>query len=120
MLEEIVSDVRQGIPALRQREPQIRSAAERAPAARDFRGALTAPGLSVIAEFKRASPSRGIIDADLDPAVQANRYEAGGAAALSVLTEPDHFAGRVEDLADVPVKLVSVGPERASTFEVPA
>lgn len=64
---------------------------------RDFAGALAAPGLSVIAEIKRASPSAGHIR-DADPAEWAARYEKEGAACLSVLTEPDRFKGSLEDL----------------------
>jgi tryptophan synthase beta chain len=55
----------------------------------------------VVAEVKRRSPSRGPIRADLDPAALAAAYERGGAAAVSVLTEPDHFGGSPEDLAAV-------------------
>jgi indole-3-glycerol phosphate synthase len=55
--------------------------------------------LRVIAEVKRASPSKGVFDADLDAAQQALRYAEAGAAAVSVLTEPDHFAGSAADLS---------------------
>lgn len=72
-----------------------------APPARDFRGALGGPGLSVIAEIKRRSPSAGDINADLDPVTQALAYEAGGADAISVLTEPDFFGGSLDDLRAV-------------------
>jgi indole-3-glycerol phosphate synthase len=64
---------------------------------RDFAAALKAPGLSVISEIKRASPSAGFIS-DADPAEWAARYEAEGASCLSVLTEPDRFKGSLEDL----------------------
>ncbi len=57
--------------------------------------------VNVIAEFKRASPSKGIIRADADPQLIAREYEAGGAAALSVLTEEDRFRGSLDDLAAV-------------------
>ena len=57
--------------------------------------------MRVIAEIKRASPSKGVFDADLDAAVQAMRYAEAGAAAVSVLTEPDHFAGSAADLVAV-------------------
>jgi indole-3-glycerol phosphate synthase len=57
--------------------------------------------LNVIAEFKRASPSKGIIRADVSPSQMALAYEAGGAAAISVLTEEDRFRGSLEDLQAV-------------------
>ncbi|WP_407541520.1 indole-3-glycerol phosphate synthase TrpC [Deinococcus radiomollis] len=70
-----------------------------------FRAALSRPGLSLIAEVKRASPSQGTIaaldPAQLDPARAALSYERGGAAALSVLTEPRHFGGSPEALREV-------------------
>ena len=69
-----------------------------APPPRDFAGALSAQGLSVIAECKRRSPSLGPIDLDLDPASLAKEYVAGGASALSVLTDVEFFGGSPEDL----------------------
>jgi indole-3-glycerol phosphate synthase len=77
------------------------SAAEAAPQPRSFAAALSAPGLSVIAEIKRKSPSAGDIAPDLDAAARAAAYAAGGAAAISVLTEPHFFAGSLDDLAAV-------------------
>ncbi len=64
---------------------------------RDFAAALKAPGLSVVAEIKRASPSAGFIR-EADPAELGARYEREGASCLSVLTEPDRFKGSLEDL----------------------
>jgi indole-3-glycerol phosphate synthase len=63
----------------------------------DFEAALRGPGVSLIAEVKRASPSAGDI-AEVEPDEQAARYERGGAAAVSVLTQPRHFAGSLADL----------------------
>src|SRR5437870_10166202 len=57
--------------------------------------------LNVIAEVKRASPSKGVINAGIDPADVAMKYEAGGACAVSVLTEEDRFRGSLEDLRRV-------------------
>ena len=64
---------------------------------RDFAGSLSAPGLSVISEIKRASPSAGFIR-EADPAEWGARYESEGARCLSVLTEPERFEGSLEDL----------------------
>lgn len=67
--------------------------------ARGFRDALVAgPGLAVIAEIKRRSPSKGDLRIDLDAALMARTYESGGASCLSVLTDEVHFAGSVDDL----------------------
>lgn len=63
-----------------------------------FIKALSRPDVAVIAELKRRSPSRGVLDADLDAAVRAVEYGQGGAAALSILTEPSEFGGSLGDL----------------------
>ncbi|MBC7932867.1 MAG: indole-3-glycerol phosphate synthase TrpC [Rubrivivax sp.] len=67
-----------------------------------FRAALVTEGrVNIIAEFKRASPSKGEIRADTSAGEMAREYERGGAAAVSVLTEQDYFRGSLEDLAEV-------------------
>ncbi len=65
---------------------------------RDFRAALTAQPPAIIAEIKRASPSRGVLVEDFQPARTARAYQLGGAAALSVLTDEKFFQGSLDDL----------------------
>ena len=81
-------------------EALIEEASRRSPA-RDFRAALAAgPGVSVIAEIKRRSPSKGDLAPDLVPSVLAKSYEDGGASCLSVLTDAEFFGGSSEDLGE--------------------
>ncbi len=74
-------------------------AAAAAPAP-DFAGALRRAQVAVIAELKRSSPSKGQLDAGLDASARTRIYEQGGAAALSILTEPTRFGGSLADLRD--------------------
>jgi len=66
--------------------------------ARPFASVLRRPDVAIIAELKRRSPSKGVLDASLDAGVRASAYAAGGAAALSVLTEPTEFGGSLDDI----------------------
>jgi len=75
-----------------------REAERRLPGRRDFRAALTARPPAIIAEVKKASPSKGVLAADFDPVRIASAYERGGAAALSVLTDETFFQGSLADL----------------------
>ncbi|MDA8218471.1 MAG: indole-3-glycerol phosphate synthase TrpC [Dehalococcoidales bacterium] len=103
MLERILDHKRQEVAARRRQVPlaDVRRRAEAAPAPCDFRASLSREQVALIAEIKRASPSRGPLAPDLDPAAQAGLYEQGGAAAISVLTDEHFFAGSLADLTQV-------------------
>jgi indole-3-glycerol phosphate synthase len=103
VLDRILERTRERVAAGSARRPlaEVRAAALGAPPARPFAAALSRPGrVNVIAEHKRRSPSRGSIREDLAPADVARRYAEAGAAALSVLTEPESFGGRLEHLVE--------------------
>jgi indole-3-glycerol phosphate synthase len=103
VLDEILEGVRADL-ATRQSQvslEQLKDQARRAPSPLDALAALKAEGVSVIAEVKRASPSRGAMAAIDDPAALAGDYEAGGARVISVLTEQRRFGGSLDDLASV-------------------
>lgn len=103
-----VGEARQAVPPaeLERRLPGV-------PPAIDFLARLRrdAP-MAVIAEIKRASPSKGDIAPGLDAAEQALRYARGGASAISVLTEPTWFKGTLDDMAAVRAALEALGPDR--------
>ncbi|MFA7266888.1 MAG: indole-3-glycerol phosphate synthase TrpC [Candidatus Nanopelagicales bacterium] len=103
VLEEIVAGVREDL-AQRQSAVSLDELKERAavaPKPRDGLTALRSDGVSLIAEVKRASPSKGELADIPDPASLASAYEAGGASVVSVLTERRRFQGSLEDLAAV-------------------
>ena len=85
---------------LEKRSADLRDRAKDAPAGPSFAAALRRTDVAVVAEVKRRSPSKGVINAGLDAAEQASAYARGGAAALSILTEPTEFGGSVQDLMD--------------------
>lgn len=103
VLDEIVAGVREDL-AVRQEVvslEQLKEQAQSAPTPRDGIAALRAEGVTVIAEVKRTSPSKGPLADIPDPAQLASQYEAGGAACISVLTEGRRFGGSLADLAVV-------------------
>ena len=111
VLDEILVGVREDLAA-RQAATPLEALTERAsglPPARDALAALRQPGIAVIAEVKRSSPSKGALAPIADPAALAAQYEAGGARVISVLTEQRRFGGTLADLdavraaVDVPV-----------------
>jgi indole-3-glycerol phosphate synthase len=115
----------------RRREQVSLEELERAIAARrdsrPFNEALAAPGISVIAEYKRRSPSVGDLPRGADPIEDIVRaYERGGAAALSILTESDHFGGSITDLraaravTDLPILRKDFTVDRYQLFEAAA
>ncbi len=110
-LDELVSSTRARVAEAKEKltedalEQRIASVAP----PRDLVAALSGDDVSLIAEIKRATPSQGPLDLDLDAGRLARAYAAGGAAAISVLTEPELFKGSLEDLEaarEAPVPLL--------------
>ena len=103
ILDEIMAFHRENLPKIMRDVPleNVRAFAQTAPPPLDFQAALKAPGLSLIAECKKASPSKGLIAPDYDAVSLAQQYVAGGARAISVLTDGRHFQGSLADLRDV-------------------
>jgi len=100
MIEELVDGARKGVERRRTQAPleELEGLLGTRPEPRPFREALTRPGLSLIAEFKRRSPSAGEIRPGATIEEIASAYEEGGAAAISVLTDEPHFGGSYADL----------------------
>lgn len=111
VLEEIIDGVRVDLAEREAAVPleHLKERARRAPDALDPMPAFRAPGVSVIAEVKRSSPSKGALATITDPAALAADYQSGGAATISVLTEKRRFGGSLADLeavraaVDIPV-----------------
>jgi indole-3-glycerol phosphate synthase len=100
MIEQLVSAAREGVERRREQVPlaDLEGRLEGRGEDRPFMEALVRPGLSLIAEFKRRSPTVGAIDVDAPVPDTVQAFERGGAAALSVLTDAVHFGGSLDDL----------------------
>jgi indole-3-glycerol phosphate synthase len=99
-LDDLIDATRERLDRAKRDQPlaELEQAASRQTIDRPFSEALSRPWTSLIAEYKRRSPSAGDIRADLDVADVVRAYERGGAAAVSVLTEERHFGGSLDDL----------------------
>jgi indole-3-glycerol phosphate synthase len=112
VLEQIMNWKRQEVPRQMQEMPlvQVKAFAAVAPATLDFAAALSAqPGVSLIAEVKRASPSKGLIAREWDPVLIADTYVRNGAAAISCLTDGRFFQGKLEYLTEIKERQREVG-----------
>lgn len=103
ILDEIMAYHREQLPKIMREVPlaDLRAFASVTPPALDFYAALKKPGVSLIAECKKASPSKGLMVRDYDPVALAKTYAKAGASAISVLTDARHFQGSLEHLRDV-------------------
>jgi indole-3-glycerol phosphate synthase len=105
VLDEIVANTRAEVARRKSAVPRasLERQCDAAPATRDFEGALrgAAGSVRLIAEVKKASPSRGVLSSDLDPAALATTYATSGAHAISVLTDEKYFRGSLDDLRNV-------------------
>jgi indole-3-glycerol phosphate synthase len=103
ILDEIMAYHRARLPKEMRELPieDLRAYAAVAPPPLDFLEALRRPGVSLIAECKKASPSKGLMVASYDAQSLAQTYIRGGASAISVLTDGKHFQGKLQDLRDV-------------------
>lgn len=121
VLDDIIAHKRSELSRQRTRRSvgALQAACRGLPPTRDFEAALRPRGarrVSLIAEVKRASPSQGMLKADLDPVSQARAYLGAGAAAVSVLTDEKYFRGSLDDL--VAVRAAVEGPVLRKEFIV--
>ena len=124
-LEQLLEATRDRVRRRRRELPleDLAREVDRRRAARPFREARSRPGTSVVAEHKRRSPSAGVLREGASVTEVVRAYERGGAAALSVLTEEDHFAGSLDDLreavaaTDLPVLRKDFTVDRYQLYE---
>ncbi len=103
ILDKIVADTRLGLEDSKRCLPveELKRLALEPPPPLDLAGVLCGDGVKLIAEVKKASPSRGIIRSDFDPVAIARTYATNGAAAISVMTEPKYFQGSLDHLKKI-------------------
>lgn len=103
ILDKIVEAKREDLARRQREEPfaQIDRKTQRFEETLDFAAAVRGTRLRLIAEIKKASPTKGILDANLTPLSRARAYTLGGAAAISILTETPHFMGKLEYLESI-------------------
>lgn len=127
ILAEIVQEKQKEVAELHERAAVLEQAAyERKAPPRDFAAALRKRAYAIIAEVKKASPSKGILQPNFHPAFVAHAYEEGGAACLSVLTDQRYFQGLLHDLeaaraaVNLPVLRKDFTIDRVQIFEAAA
>ncbi len=103
ILDRIVADKREELAVAQRRVPfaELKARLPQAPPPRPFAQALRDDSIRLIAEVKKASPSRGLLRDQFDPLALARAYAEGGAAAVSVLTDEKHFQGSLDHLASI-------------------
>jgi indole-3-glycerol phosphate synthase len=103
ILDEICEHKKGEVAAAREAvsQKQLEEWIQDVPPPRDFRGALREPGISLIAEVKKASPTKGVMMEDFEPSSLSSVYENAGARAISVLTDTRYFQGSLDDLRTV-------------------
>ena len=111
ILDKILETKREEVERLKRETPisELEERIARQSPALNFSGALMGRDVRLIAEVKKASPSKGMLNSNLDPVQMAATYAANGAAVVSVLTEQKHFLGSIDHLAAVKEALLSQG-----------
>lgn len=121
ILDEIMAYHRQHLPKIKREVPleDLRAFARVAPRAISFFQALKTPGVTLIAECKKASPSKGLMVPNYDPVKLAETYVKAGAGAISVLTDARHFQGSLADLRNVKEATADLKSQNTGLVGVP-